>query len=114
MKTSFARAAAATVLMGFLCETASAAQGEVGTGVPTFGVYAQSLGGHIVVYGLSNPTINFPAGCTNLVLTPTSMGAEPFKMAYATLLAAKVSGMAVRFYAHVDNGCSADYVQLVG
>jgi hypothetical protein len=99
----------------FACsQQAHAVTGEMGTGVPTFGQYATSLGGHVTIYGISNATTPFPSGCTALYLYPSVMGADPYKVAVALLIAAKTSGMAVRFYAHADNGCAVDYVQLMG
>jgi hypothetical protein len=42
------------------------------------------------------------------------MGMDAYKMAVATLTAARLSGAKVRFFAHAerDNGCGVDYVQL--
>jgi hypothetical protein len=93
---------------------AYAASGEMGTGVPNFGVYSAATGMRIVVFSISNPIRPFPAGCTNIVLTPGTMGLDSYKMAVATLTTAKATGMRVRFYAHDyrDNGCGVDYVQL--
>lgn len=56
----------------------------------------------------------FPAGCTSLMLHPVTMGLDAYKLAAAALLAAKVSGMRIRFYAHAprDGGCGVDYVEL--
>jgi hypothetical protein len=86
------------------------------SGVPHFGLYSQATGTEIRVWSLLNPTVPFPAGCTALVLRPETMGIEAFKIAAATLLTARVSGMRVRFYAHAprDGGCGVDYVQLEG
>jgi ABC-type enterochelin transport system permease subunit len=100
--------------MFLAAENASAATGEMGTGVPHFGVYSAATGMQIVVFSIANPTRPFPAGCTNIVLTPTTMGIDSYKMALATLTAAKLAERPVRFYAHGerDNGCGVDYVQI--
>jgi hypothetical protein len=108
----------ALVLGGAVMALASspiyAATGEMGTGVPNFGIYSQATGMSIIVWSLGNATRSFPSGCTNIVLTPATMGMDSYKMAMATLTAARVSGLKVRFYAHAerDNGCGVDYVQL--
>ena len=93
---------------------ASAASGEMGTGVPTFGVFSQATGATIAVWSLANPSTPLPAGCQTLYLTPATMGLDAYKMAFATLTAAKMSGRRVRFYAHAerDGGCGVDYVEL--
>lgn len=93
---------------------AVAASGEMGTGVPHFGVYSAATGMQILVYSIANPTRPFPAGCTNLVLTPATMGLDSYKMAMAALIAAQLSERAVRFYAHFDHdgGCGVDYIQI--
>ena len=102
--------------MSLATPNAFAANGEMGTGVPTFGIYTQApgLAMQISVWSLANPTTPMAAGCGSLVLTPATMGLDSFKMAMATLTAAKVAGMRVRFYAHIerDGGCGVDYVQL--
>lgn len=92
-----------------------AAQGEMGTGVPKFGVYAAASGGATLVWSVENATVPFPAGCTNLVVSVATMGAEAYKIAAATLIAARISGRSVRFYAHAvrDGGCGVDYVELI-
>ncbi len=100
-----------------VCGTAQAATGEMGTGIPEFGIYSSVVvapAGQVTIVSLASPTINFPAGCTSLTMTPASMGADAYKLAVATLLAAKVAGKPVRFYAHAarDAGCGVDYVQM--
>lgn len=94
----------------------SAASAEMGNGTPQFGVYSAATGTQILVWALSNATVSFPSGCTNLVLTPATMGMDSFKIAVATLTAARVSGLRVRFFAHGerDGGCGVDYVELTG
>jgi hypothetical protein len=107
------RGVAVAGLCAGLSAPASAAQGEMGTGVPTFAIYAQSLGGHVMVTHLADASINFPSGCTALYLIPGVMGPEPMKIAVATMLTAKAAHKSVRFYAHSDNGCYVDFVQMV-
>lgn len=104
----------AAILVALASQNASAAAGEMGTGVPYFGVYSQATGTMLRVYSLGSPYINFPAGCDAIVLTPATMGMESFKIAFATLTTARISGLKVRLYAHGerDGGCGADYVQL--
>jgi hypothetical protein len=92
------------------------AQGEMGIGIPEFGSYSAATGASIRVWSLGgNSTVSFPQGCTSLLLTPGTMGMDAYKIAAATLLAAKVSGKRVRFFAHAprDDGCGVDYVQLL-
>jgi hypothetical protein len=93
-----------------------AAQGEMGTGVPNFLVYSSATGIHmsITVVSLDSQSIAFPTGCTSLTLTPETMGLDTYKMAFAMLTAAKLSGSRIRFYAHVsrDSGCGVDLVSL--
>jgi hypothetical protein len=103
------------VLLGLssAATSAHAAIGEMGTGIPAFGQYAASQGGHVAVWSLSNSSIPMPTGCTALYLLPSVFGTEPYKIAIATLLAAKVAEKRVRFYSHTENGCNVDYVQIV-
>lgn len=95
---------------------ASAASGEMGTGVPTFGNYSAAAGllMQTNVWSIANPTRPFPAGCSNLVLSASTMGVDAYKLAVGILIAAKLAERPVRFYAHVerDGGCGVDYVQL--
>jgi hypothetical protein len=95
---------------------AHAASGEMGTGVPEFGMYSDATGAEVRVWRLTNAALGFPAACASLRLTPTTMGINPYKMAVATLLTAKASGRPVRFYAHAerDGGCGVDYVEMQG
>ena len=103
-----------SLLIGFVIE-ASAANGEMGMGVPNFGQYGDAAGGIAVVWSLANTVISFPPGCTHLIVSRATMGSDPFKIAVATLLTAKVTAKNVRFYAHEgrDGGCGVDYVQLM-
>jgi len=104
----------AAVLVALASQNVMAAQDEMGTGVPHFGLYSQATGTEIRVWALQNPTVPFPAGCTAIVLRPETMGLEAFKIAAGILTAARISGMRVRFYAHGprDGGCGVDFVQL--
>jgi hypothetical protein len=90
-----------------------AAQGEMGTGIPEYGTYAAAQGGHTAVWILNDTTIPMKAGCSALYLWPSTFGAEAYKIAVATLLAAKVSGRRVRLYSHVETGCAVDYIQIM-
>lgn len=93
---------------------ATAGQGEMGTGVPDFGIYSAATGVHTIVWSMADATIPFASGCVNLSLTPDTMGMDTYKLAIATMLVAKTSNRRVRFYAHAsrDTGCGVDYVQL--
>jgi hypothetical protein len=109
----------ALVTVGLACVVshgANAASGEMGTGVPKFAIYGDLVGAHIQVWAIDDSTIAFPAGCTSLVVRPETMGLDAYKLAAAALMAAKVSGMRIRFYAHAsrDGGCGVDYVELQG
>lgn len=106
----------ASALVALASQHVMAASGEMGNGVPHFGVYGHATAPQIRVWALGDAIVPFPTGCTSLALTPETMGIEGFKIAAATLTAARVSGMRVRFYAHVDRdgGCGVDYVQLDG
>ena len=92
---------------------ASAAQGEMGAGIPHFGNYAGPLP-NTIVWRLENASTPFPAGCTSLSVTAATMGMDAYKIAIATMTVARVSGRAVRFFAHAprDGGCGVDYVEL--
>jgi hypothetical protein len=94
----------------------AAAQGapEMGTGIPHFGSYSAATGVQTIVWGLNEATVPFPADCPRLYLTAATMGMDAYKIAVATLLVAKTTNRAVRFYAHAprDGGCGVDYVQL--
>ena len=80
------------VTMTFGVGNAFPASGEMGTGVPHFGMYSAATGMQLVVFSIANATRPFPAGCTNLILTPGTMGMDSYKMAMATMTAAKVAG----------------------
>jgi len=106
----------ATLLVAFgFSPRAFAAQGEMGVGIPNFGMYSQATGVSTLVWGLGNASTPIPSGCAYLILSPTTMGMDTYKMAIATMLLAKSSSKPVRFYAHAerDGGCGADYVQLL-
>ena len=99
-------------------QTASAASGEMGIGVPEFGFYSSAAtppNGQTIIFSLAGATLNFPAGCSQLTLIPGSMGMDTYKLAAATLLTSKATGKKVRFYAHAprDAGCGIDFIQLL-
>jgi hypothetical protein len=91
-----------------------AAAGDIGTGIPHFGSYGAAMEIKTIVWSLADATIAMDSGCQYLVLTQATLGPEGYKVAMATLLAAKLSNRRVRFYAHAprDGGCGVDYVQL--
>lgn len=91
-----------------------AASGEMGHGVPEFGLYSAATGASVIVWSLMNPYVPFPAGCTSLTLRPGTMGMDSYRAAIAILLMAKATNRPVKFYAHAqrDDGCGVDYVQL--
>lgn len=93
---------------------ASAANGEMGTGVPSFGLYGAATGDQAIVWSLSGASIPFPTGCDYVTLKPQTLGSDAYKAAIATLLAARLSNRPVRLYSHAerDGGCGVDYVQL--
>ena len=90
-----------------------AATGEMGTGIPNFGIYTPALGSAARVWSLSEATINFPVGCSHIVLSSQTMGVD-YKYVMAVMLTAKTTGKRVRLYAHAerDGGCGVDYVEL--
>lgn len=92
---------------------AMAARDEMGTGVPDFGLYSQATTVATIVWSLRDATTPFPAGCTAIVLSPATMGMDAYKLAAGTLVAARLSNKKIRFYAHADRGCEADYVQIM-
>ena len=96
-----------------LPEAGWTAEGEMGTGVPNFGVYSEATGARIIVWSLSEAITPFPSGCTMLLLTPSTMGWDTYKIAVATLTSAQAVHRKIRFYAHAprDGGCGVDYVQ---
>ena len=90
------------------------AQGEMGTGIPEFGIFTPDLGFKTIVWVLTDASTPFPAGCTAITLTSATMGLDTYKMSVAILTVAKATNRRVRFYAHAarDQGCGVDYVQL--
>lgn len=108
----FALAASFTALT---CSMSHAASGEMGSGIPSFGIYTQAVApGQTIVGALGSRTVAFPAGCAYLILTKATMG-DDYKIAVAALMLAKSTGKAIRFYAHAerDGGCGVDYVELL-
>ena len=109
-----ASAAAGPLMMNAI--SAFAAQGEMGTGVPRFGIYSPVAGGQLsLVWQLEDASLGFPSGCTNLVVSAGTMGLDAYKMAVATMTVARATNRRVRFFAHAprDGGCGVDYVELV-
>jgi len=105
----------AAALVALASQDVTAASGEMGNGVPHFGLYSSATGTRLVVWALGDAAGPIPAGCSSLILSPETMGLEAFKIAAATLTAARITGMRVRFYAHGehDGGCGVDYVEIV-
>ena len=101
---------AATIMTSF---GAFAATGEMGTGIPNYGVYANL--NQAVVGSLINATINMPTGCTQLILSAATLTMDGYKIALSQITAASLTRKRVRFYAHAvrDGGCGIDYVQIV-
>ncbi len=96
--------------------SAFAAQGEMGTGVPRFGIYSPGAGGQLsIVWQLEDASLGFPSGCTNLVLSAGTMGLDTYKMAIATMTVARATTRRVRFFAHAprDGGCGVDCVEML-
>ena len=110
MKTNERLLYLATVFM--TSTVVSAATGEMGTGKPQFGVYS---GNQTIVFSLADATINFPAGCTSIMLSASTFGIDSYKIAVAQLTAARLTGKRIRLYAHVarDGGCGADFIQIL-
>ena len=96
----------------FASMNVSAATGEMGTGIPSFGVYAGS--NVTIVWSLANATINFPVGCTNLRVSAATLTMDGYKIALSQMTAARISGRKVRFFVHAerDGGCGVDYVEI--
>jgi hypothetical protein len=92
-----------------------AAQNEMGTGKPVFGIYGQAVGAEIRIFSLNDATVAFPNGCTFLTLTPATLGWETYRAALSILITAKATGASVRFYAIAprDSGCGVDFLQLM-
>lgn len=61
-----------------------AAQGELGTGIPKFGIYSAALGvsAYTAVWQLEDATVPFPSGCTSLILSPATMGVDSYKIVF--------------------------------
>ncbi len=111
----FLRPLIATLLFASLVQPAFSAIGHMGTGTPEFGIYGSPHGNIVNVWSLTNQTQAFPAGCTALTVRSATLGMDSYKIIVATLLAAKVSGKRIFFYAHAerDSGCGVDYVQII-
>lgn len=101
-------------LLGLFSNPVFAAVGEMGIGIPDFGIYAKNANPHITVWSLGSASVPFPAGCTTLTVTPDILGADAYKLAVATLLLAKATNKKVRFYNHstLNGACGFDYFQI--
>jgi hypothetical protein len=99
--------------MFFTPMNVSAATGEMGTGIPSFGVYAAY--NYTKVWSFANATINFPAGCTSLTVSVATLTMDGYKVALSQMTAARISGRKIRFHAHAerDGGCGVDYLELL-
>jgi hypothetical protein len=93
--------------------TANAATGEMGNGMPNIGIYSSATGANIRIWFLANATVNFPTGCTSILISRTTVG-DDYKVMLSVILTAQALGKPVRFYAHAerDGGCGVDYVQM--
>lgn len=107
--------AVAPALCALAITSAQAADGDMGAGIPDFGLYSSATGSEARVWRLIDPTKPFPAGCSQIILRPETMGLDTYKLAVATMTAARLMNKRVRFYAHAprDGGCGVDYIQLV-
>jgi hypothetical protein len=96
-----------------VAQGANAASGEMGTAIPKFALYSAPVGNYLRIYGGTNVAIAFPAGCSAIVLTPTTMGLDSYRIAVSMVMAANLSGRRIRFYAHAprDAGCGVDFVE---
>jgi hypothetical protein len=105
----------ATAALTLSASHAFAASGEMGTGIPHFGSYSNPNGVGTIVWRIDGGNHPFAQGCDRIVLSVATMGMDAYKVAMATLLSAKVAGKRVRFFAHAprDDGCGADYVEMV-
>lgn len=122
MKTQFTRLlrsmGCASLIASLIIGTtmsAHAATGEMGNGVPQIGIYSGAAGhGHIRIWSLANATVNFPTGCTSILISRTTVGEQDYKVMLSIILTAKSLGKPVRFYGHAerDGGCGMDYIQL--
>ncbi len=109
------RAVCCATSLVFVTLAAHSAQGEMGTGYPLFGSYSAATGVQTIVWRVDSATLPFPRDCTALTLTLATMGADGYRVAVETLLAAKINGRRVRFFAHAprDSGCGVDYIELL-
>jgi hypothetical protein len=116
MRNSLTLLRAALVAAALMTSTnALAASGEMGTGVPRWAQFGDVYGGYILVKSLSGASIPFPSGCeSGIIITSGTMGRDPLAAAISMLLAAKITGVPVRFVAHTtrDGGCGVDYIEL--
>lgn len=115
LRRALAKSVMAMFSAQFLATPCLAAQGEMGTGIPQFGLYSTATGQQAVVWQIQNATTPMPVGCTSLKLTPATMTMDSFKLAVAMMLSAQAANRKVRFFSHAerDGGCGVDYVELV-
>jgi hypothetical protein len=108
------RALLTVAVLSVCSASGNAATGDMGTGIPVFATYGAATGVQTIIWGLEQASIPMAAGCERLYLTPATMGADSYKIAVATLMAARLSNRRVRLYAHAerDGGCGIDYIQL--
>jgi hypothetical protein len=76
MRCIFKLSAAVFLIFTSLTFNVLAAQNEMGTGKPVFGIYGQAVGAEIRIFSLNDATVAFPSGCTFLTLTPATLGGK--------------------------------------
>lgn len=101
----------ALAIIFITAQSAHAANGEMGTGIPGYGVYANA--NYSIIWALGSPGPSFPAGCSSLVVSAATLTMEGYKVALSMLAAAQLANRRIRFYAHADRdgGCGIDYLQ---
>lgn len=109
------RVLAALVIILAFAHNAPAAQGEMGTGMPIYGLQGTAGHSYVTVFRLDEATIPFPVGCTYLVISSFANGSDIFRAMVDSLLAAKLARKKIRFYAVQENqgGCGVDYLEVV-
>lgn len=92
MKTQFTRLlrsiGCASLIVGTTM-SAHAATGEMGNGVPQVGIYSSATGANIRIWSLANATANFPAGCSSILISRTTVGEQDCKVMLSVILTAK-------------------------
>ena len=116
LKTHIRNVFFALGLFGVFTPAVNAYQGQMGTGIPTFGVYSAALTGspYIAIWSLSNGSFPMAPGCPYLLLTVSTMGLETYKAALSILTTAVIANRTVQFFSHSerDGGCGVDYIRL--